>query len=171
MRKSLLILVVSFFCGCDQTRQPTPTIEPATESHPEPAPILQNSVTESPVDVVAEVAKVRRADEEREEKLQAEYFARVEAVKTEADQESLDRWRGSAGIEKEAADRAAIRTLMPLLRRAAAEPAAVPGLIFAAVTGDSSDREQAAGWLRRYHLARPEVLSLAEGPWGLAGED
>lgn len=167
MKKSFLILIVVSFGGCDPTRQPSV----------KPAPTKHESATESDfansssVDLTATVEKIRKASEDREEKLYAEFAARNDTVKTAADQEALDRWRAVASVEMQTTDRAAIRTLMPLLRRSVADPASVHGLLYAANSGDDADRAEAGRLLHQHHLTRPEVLALAEGPWGLSGED
>jgi thiol-disulfide isomerase/thioredoxin len=122
-------------------------------------------------DVAAEVAKVQEAAKARVEKLEAEFATRYKAVETDAERDAFDRSLRAAFLDVRTADREAIRTLMPLLRRSAADPAAVGGLVYAAFEGDDAAREEAGGLLRRHHLKRPEVLTIAESPWGQAADD
>lgn len=169
MKKSLLILVVVTFGGCDPTRQPAPSVKPDPTKQ---ELAVESGVANPPsVDLAAEVERVRKAAEDREEKLYAEFAARNDAAKTAEDQEALYRLRAATGVELQTADRAAIRTLMPLLQRSVADPASVRGLLYAADSGDDADRAEAGRLLHQHYLARPEVLALAEGPWGLSGED
>ncbi len=176
MKKSLLILFVVSFGGCDPTHQPA-SAEKNSAPSVKPAPTTQESAAGSGfgnppfADLAAEVQRVRKAAEDREEKLYAEFATRNDAVKSEADQEALDRWRAVTGVELQTVDRAAIRTLMPLLQGSVADPASVRGLLYAVDSGDDADRAEAGRLLHQHHLSRPEVLALAEGPWGLACED
>jgi thiol-disulfide isomerase/thioredoxin len=122
-------------------------------------------------DVATEVAKVQEAAKARMEKLEADFATLYEVVKTDAEREAVDRSYSVAFFDVRKVDREAIRTLMPLLRRSAADPTAVRGLVYAAHKGDDAVREEAGGLLRRHHLKRPEVFSIALRPWGLAADN
>ena len=118
-------------------------------------------------DLEAEAAKLLDASKARMRKLEVEFGPRLSAVKSEAERDIVTRELTAAFLDKRKADREAIKAFMPLLRRSAAEPAAIPGLIRAAFEGDDVASEEAGGLLYRHHLSRPEVLAVAEGSRGL----
>lgn len=121
--------------------------------------------------LAGDLAKVVGTAKVRTHKFYAEYGPRHEAVKSDADRAELERWAYAAHLEVTTADRADSEALMVLLRTSATDPAAVPGLLHAAMGAGDATRAEAGGLVRRHHLSHPRVIAVAEGPWGLAGEE
>jgi thiol-disulfide isomerase/thioredoxin len=63
------------------------------------------------------------------------------------------------------ADGLAQESLMHLLRRSAADPAAARGLAYLALGENDTLRAEAADLLRRHHLAHPDTIALVENAW------
>jgi thiol-disulfide isomerase/thioredoxin len=121
-------------------------------------------------DIALEVAKLDKARKGREEKMYVEYARRLDAAKTDADQDSAERWAEGVLVENRKTDREAIANLMPLLRQFAADKEVFNGLLHSAKYGDDAIRAEAGDLIRRHHLRRPEVLAIAERPWGITDE-
>jgi peroxiredoxin len=135
------------------------------------ATAAKREATEKPdANLEAETAKVQNASKARMAKLEVEFAPRFAAVKKGAEWEEALRAFHAAGLDLQMADREAIKKLMPLLRRSAANPAAVRGLTNAAFNGYDADRQEAGSLLRRHHLTHPAVVQVAENSGVLASE-